>query len=169
MNLEDFTLLYDFNAWADRRTVDACAALSDAQFVQGLGSSFPSVRDTLAHIMLVEWVWLERWKGHGPDRYPPSAEFPDIAAIRAHWAEIESELLSYIASLKPEDLQKVIHHKTMAGAPQAQPLWQMLQHLVNHCTYHRGQIATMLRQLNAKAVGTDLIFYYREQALRAQP
>ena len=57
----------------------------------------------------------------------------------------------------------------MAGAPQAQPLWQMLQHLVNHCTYHRGQIATMLRQLGAKTLGTDLILYYREQALRAQP
>jgi uncharacterized damage-inducible protein DinB len=169
VSLEDLTLLYDFNTWANRRTLDACDALSDVQFVQDLGSSFASVRETLAHLMLVEWLWLERWKGHGPDRYPPSTEFPNLAAIRARWAQIESDLLSYIASLKPEDLHRVIHHKTMAGAPQAQPLWQMLQHLVNHGTYHRGQVATMLRQLGAKTLGTDLILYYREQALRAQP
>src|ERR1700722_7711712 len=169
MNVEDFRRLYDYNSWANHRTLESCAALNDEQFTRDLHSSFPSVRDTLAHIMLVEWLWLERWKGHGPDCYPPSTEFPNLAAIRARWAQIESDLLSYIASLKPEDLHRVIHHKTMAGAPQAQPLWQMLQHLVNHGRYHRGQIAPMLRQLGAKALGTDLIFYYREQALRAQP
>ncbi|HEY0704999.1 MAG TPA: DinB family protein [Candidatus Acidoferrales bacterium] len=168
MNVEDFTRLYDFNAWADRRTLDSCAALSDAQFLQDLGSSFPSVRDTLVHTMLVEWVWLERWKGNSPNTYPPSTDFPNLAAVRQRWTEIERDLLAYIAALKPDDICRVIHHITMAGAPQAQPLWQMLQHLVNHGTYHRGQVATMLRQLKARALGTDLIMYYREKAASAQ-
>jgi uncharacterized damage-inducible protein DinB len=48
--------------------------------------------------------------------------------------------------------------------PFAQPLWQCLQHVANHSTYHRGQITTMLRQLGAKPAGTDLIGFYRERA-----
>jgi uncharacterized damage-inducible protein DinB len=164
MDVQDAVNLYDFNAWADRRTLDACSVLDDAQFVQDLGNSFPSIRDTLVHVMLVEWVWLERWNNRAPDKYPPAAEFPNLTSVHTRWTEIERNLLAYVASLKSDDLQKVVHHKTMAGVPQAQPLWQMLQHLVNHGSYHRGQVATMLRQSKAKPSSTDLITFYRERA-----
>jgi uncharacterized damage-inducible protein DinB len=167
MNTEDFRLLYDYNSWANHRTLDACAALTEEQFTRDMGSSFRSVRDTLAHLMLVEWIWLERWNGRAPSSYPPSTDFPNLNAVRARWAEIELDLLKYIASLTPEDLQRVVHHKTMAGVPQAQPLWQMLQQVLNHATYHRGQVTTLLRQLGAKGVGTDLIMFYRERAAQA--
>ena len=132
MNVEDFRLLYDFNAWADHRTLEACAALNDEQFTRDLGSSYRSVRDTLVHIMLVEWLWLERWHGRSPTSYAANEEFPNLESVRARWPEIERDLLDYIASLTPEEVQRVVQHKTTAGVPQAQPLWQMLQHLVNH-------------------------------------
>ena len=167
MNVEDFANLYDYNSWANRRTLDSCAALRDAQFVQDLGSSFSSIRHTLVHIMLVEWVWFERWHGRAPEKYPAATEFPNLASLRGRWSQIERDLVTYIASLKSEDLLRVVHHKTMAGVPQAQPLWQMLQHLANHGTYHRGQIATMLRQLKAAPFSTDLIGFYRERAVSA--
>jgi uncharacterized damage-inducible protein DinB len=168
MNVKDVRSSYDFNGWANQRTLDACAALTEAQFVQDLGNSFPSIRDTLVHLMLVEWLWLERWNNRAPDKYPASTGFATLAAVRTRWAEIERDLLTYIASLTHEDLEKVVHHKTMAGVPQAQPLWQMLHHLANHQTYHRGQVATMLRQLKAKPASTDLIIFYRERAQKAQ-
>lgn len=168
MNVEDFRLLYDFNAWADHRTLEACAVLSPEQFTRDLGSSFRSVRDTLVHTMLVEWLWLERWHGRSPTSYAPNAEFPDVESVRARWLEIERDLLDYIASLTPADVQRVVQHKTTAGVPQAAPLWQMLQHVVNHGTYHRGQVATMLRQLGAKPTPIDLILFYRERAAQAK-
>jgi uncharacterized damage-inducible protein DinB len=164
MNAEDFRLLYDYNSWANHRTLDACSQLTDQQFTRDLGSSFRSVRDTLVHLMLVEWLWLERWHGRSPNSYAPTSEFPNVESARARWAEIDRNLLDYIASLTPEDVQRVVQHKTTAGVPQAAPLWQMLQHLANHGTYHRGQITTLLRQLGAKATGTDLIMFYRERA-----
>jgi uncharacterized damage-inducible protein DinB len=168
MNVEDFANLYDYEVWANSRSLDSCEPLTEAQFVQDLGNSFSSIRDTLVHMMLVEWVWLERWHNRSPDKYPATTEFPNLASVRTRWAGIENDLLAYIASLKSDDLQRIVHHKTMAGVPQAQPLWQMLQHLVNHGTYHRGQIATMLRQLKAKPAGTDLILFYRERAAKSQ-
>jgi uncharacterized damage-inducible protein DinB len=167
MNVEDFRLLYDYNSWANHRTLDACAAFSEEQFTRNLGSSFRSVRDTLAHICGVEWLWLERWHGRSHNALPPAAEFPNVASLRRRWDEVERNLLDYIASLTPEDIQRIIQHKTTQGVQQAAPLWQMLQHLVNHGTYHRGQVATMLRQLGAKSLSTDLILFYRERATKA--
>jgi uncharacterized damage-inducible protein DinB len=168
MNVEDFRRLYDYNSWANHRTLEACAALNDEQFTRDLHSSFRSVRDTLAHILLVEWLWLERWEGRSPDKFPPATDFPTLESARRRWAEVERNLLDYVAALKPEDIDRVIAHKTTAGAPQSAPLSQMLQHLVNHGTYHRGQVATMLRQLDAKPIGTDLIVFYRERAAQAK-
>lgn len=162
MNVEDFRVLYDYNAWANHRTLDSCAALDSEQFTRDLGSSFRSVRDTLVHIGGAEWIWLERWHGRAPQGMPQASEFPDLESVRRRSSEIESNLLDYVASLTPENLLRVVQFKTMAGTTMAQPLWQCLQHLVNHGTYHRGQITTLLRQLGAKPVGTDLIGYYRQ-------
>ncbi|MDE3108651.1 MAG: DinB family protein [Acidobacteriota bacterium] len=167
MNLEDIRLLYDFNAWANNRTLDACAALTPEQLTRDLGSSFKSVRDTLAHIYGAQWIWLERWHGRIPSGLPSAADFPDLEVLRRRFAEIDRNLVDYAASLTSDDLQRAISYKTTAGSPQTQPLWQMLQHLANHGTYHRGQIAAMLRQLGTKASSTDLIGFYRERAAKA--
>jgi uncharacterized damage-inducible protein DinB len=164
MNVEDFRRLYDYNSWANHRALEACAQLSEEQFTRDLSSSFRSVRDTLVHIFLVEWLWLERWHGRSPNKYPPATDFPNLESVRHRWAEVERNLLDYVTSLTKEDLDRVIPHTTTAGVPQAAPLWQMLQHLANHGTYHRGQVATMLRQLDAKPIATDLIFFHRERA-----
>ena len=163
MNIQDFCTLYEFDSWANHRVLDACAALSDEQFMRDLGNSFPSVRDTLFHICGAEWIWLERFHGRTPTALPNATDYPNLESVRRRWVEIERDMLDYVASLTPEDLQRVLHSKTLAGVPISQPLWQCLQHLANHSTYHRGQITTMLRQLGAKPVGTDLIAFYRER------
>jgi uncharacterized damage-inducible protein DinB len=167
MNVEDFRLLYDYNTWANQRTLGACAALDDEQFTRDLGSSFRSVRDTLVHIAGAQWIWLERWHGRSPNAALVARDFPNLEAVRRRSAELERDLLDYVASLTPEDLQRVIAYTTMAGVAGRQPLWQMLQHLANHSTYHRGQVTTMLRQLGSKPTGTDLTTFYREREPQA--
>ena len=167
MNVEDFRQLYEYNSWANRRTLEACAALNDEQFTRDLGSSFRSIRDTLAHVCEVEWLWLERWRGHSQTSIRPGSDFPTFDSLRRRWDEVEASLASYVKALKPEDIARVIEHKTTKGVPQSAPHWQMLQHLVNHGTYHRGQVATLLRQLGSTPISTDLIFYYRERASKA--
>jgi len=167
MTAEDIRNLFEYNSWANHRSLESCAALSDEQFTRDLGSSFKSVRDTLAHNCDVEWLWLERFHGRSHSALPPVAKYADLAALRARWEDVERDLTDFIASLTDADLARVYEFKTMSGAAQAQPGWQMLQHLANHGTYHRGQIATMLRQLGAKGQGTDMIIFYRDRAARA--
>jgi uncharacterized damage-inducible protein DinB len=168
MNIEDVRTLYDYNAWANNRAVEACAAIAPEQFTRDLASSFNSLRDTLAHIYGAEWVWLERWHGRTPTGLPPSTDFPDFETTQRRLTDIDRNLVDYVASLNAGDLQRVHEIKTTAGALYSHPLWQMLQHLANHGTYHRGQVTTMLRQLGAKAVGTDMILFYRERAAQAK-
>jgi uncharacterized damage-inducible protein DinB len=159
--------LFSYDAWANRRMLEACAALSHEQFTRDLGSSFRSVRDTLAHIMGAQWLWLERFRGRSPALLPSGDQFGDLPSLRARWAEFESELLSYVNGLSAADLERSFDYRDTKGNPHSNLLWQTLQHLANHGTYHRGQVTTLLRQLGAKAVSTDLIGFYRERAAQA--
>ena len=163
MNPQHFRRLYDYNAWANRRTLESCVALAPAQFTRPLGSSFSSVRDTLVHILQGEWFWHERWLGRSPAAVPTVQPYPDVAGVREQWKPIESSILGFVNSRTAEDLERVLHYRTTEGHANSQPLWQMLQHLANHGSYHRGQITTLLRQLGAAPAATDLILYYREQ------
>ena len=163
MNVEDFQLLYDYNSWANLRTLDSCVQLSGEQFTRDLKSSFTSVRDTLVHIVSAEWIWLERWHGRAPTAFPNPHDYPDLDSVRRRFSEIDRNLVDYTASLTGDDLQRVVSFKRVTGEAFAQPLWQFLHQVANHGTYHRGQIATMLRQLGAKATSTDLLIFYRER------
>lgn len=162
MTIEEVRNLYAYNSWANRRVLEACAALPPAQFTQDLHSSFPSVRDTLSHIMLAEWLWLERWNGRSAGF--PSSDFRDFSSIRTHWNKVEADLNAFIEELSTEDLDRVVDYRNTKGHPFSSIMWQMLQHVVNHGTYHRGQVVAMLRQLGATPVATDLIAFYRERS-----
>jgi uncharacterized damage-inducible protein DinB len=163
MTPEEIRVLYEYDAWANHRLLDAVAALTQEQFTRDMGSSFPSVRDTLAHIMGGQWIWLERWQGRTPKSLPATEDFPDLASLRKRWAVIEADLLAFVRGLTPERIAAVNEYKTLTAGTFSCPLGHMLQHLVNHGTYHRGQVTTMLRQLGAKSVSTDLSFFYRER------
>jgi uncharacterized damage-inducible protein DinB len=167
MTAEQIRALYDFNAWANARTLEPCAALSKEQFLQNNGSSFPSVRDTLTHIYGAEWIWLERWQGRRPGGLPKPEDFADLPALRAAWDKTARELLDFAYARTQEQLLAAQTVYTLDGTPYTHPLWQMMQHLVNHGSYHRGQIAAFLRQLGHKPQPTDLIRYYREHAAAA--
>ena len=167
MKPEEMSLLYDFNAWANHRSMEAASALTPEQFTKPLGSSFSSVRDTLAHICGAEWIWLERFQGRSPSSLPDASQFPDVASLQARWDELEGRLLKFVHGLTQEDLDRVLEYKTLKFGVYQNPLWQSLQHVVNHGSYHRGQVTTMLRQHGAQPILTDLMHYYRERSVSA--
>src|SRR5216684_9425047 len=167
MSPQEMQLLYDYNAWANRRVLAAAEPLTAEQFLRQTGSSFSSLRDTLAHIYAAEWVWLERFQGRSPAALPDAAKFPDVISLRGRWLEHEARLLAFVRGLTQSDLDREMEYKTLKFGTYCNPLWQSMQHLVNHGTYHRGQVTTLLRQLGAKPMLTDLIHFYRERAVAA--
>jgi len=162
--IDELRELFAYNRWANHRILDAAAKLSAEALDKDLGSSFPSVRATLAHILSAEWVWLSRWKGTSPTGVPDSWDLSTLDSIRKRWAEVEREQQEFIDALGEDDLRRAVSYRNIKGQPFTSTMAQMLRHVVNHSTYHRGQVVTMLRQLGAEAVSTDLITYYREYA-----
>jgi uncharacterized damage-inducible protein DinB len=167
MDIETLRTLFEFNSWADKRTLESCATLAREQFTRDLNSSFHSVRDTLVHIFGAERLWLERWQGQMPTALPWAPNFPDHSSVSVRWSEVDRDLRQFVAGVTQEDVNRSFEVRTTSGGLYTQPLWQMMQHLANHGSYHRGQVATMLRQLGEEPPATDLILFYRERA--AQP
>lgn len=163
MSPEEFLELYDYNAWANRRSVGSAEKLTSEQFTRPMGSSFSSVRDTFVHIYGAEWIWLERFQGRSPSAMPGLNEFPDLASLRETWAELDERLIAFAASLTQSGLNGVFEYRTLRFGVHAHPLWQLMLHLINHGTYHRGQATTLLRQLGAQPVLLDLMHFYRER------
>ena len=129
-----------------------------------MGGSFASLRGTLAHVYGAEWIWLERWRGLSPRSLPFSLDFPDVERIRTRWQDVEREQREFLDALDPARLAEVISYVNLKGETFAYPLRRMLQHVVNHSSYHRGQIATLLRQLGATPLSTDLLLYDDERS-----
>jgi uncharacterized damage-inducible protein DinB len=167
MTPEEIRSLYDYNAWANHRSLDAASALTAEQFTKSLGNSFSSVRDTLAHVYGAEWVWLERFQGRSPSSLPDTTQFADVAGLQERWSEHETRLLNFVRGLKQSDLDRVLEYKTLKFGVYRNPLWESMQHVVNHGSYHRGQVTTLLRQLGAQPIATDLMHFYRERSTAA--
>jgi len=165
MTPDEVRTLLDYHYWARDRLLDAVSDLSAEQFTRDMGNSFRSVRDTLVHLHWAEWIWYSRWQGESSTALPPVERFPDAASVGTAWRELEAQIRAYFAPLDDRGLNRVIEYKSTAGVPGASVLWQMLQHVVNHASYHRGQVTTMIRQLGATPPKSmDLIAFYRERS-----
>jgi uncharacterized damage-inducible protein DinB len=164
MNIAESRTLLDYHYWARDRLLDAVEKLAPEQFTRGMGSSFASVRDTLAHIYGAEWIWYMRWMGESPPSLPKADAFTDVPTVRSIWKHHEAKMRALLDSLDETGLLRVIEYRNTEGQTFASVFWHMLQHVVNHATYHRGQITTLLRQLGATPPQSmDLIAYYRER------
>ncbi len=131
-----------------------------------MGNSFASVRDTLVHIYSAEWIWLSRWRGQSPTSPMAADQWPDLGALTTAWRDVEAGTRAFLDAAGEDGISRVIEYRLISGQPGRSPFGQMLQHVVNHGTYHRGQITTLLRQLGvAPPKSTDLITFYRERQL----
>jgi uncharacterized damage-inducible protein DinB len=162
-------LLIDFHYWARDRVLAAVDALTPEQYERPMGNSFSSIRDTLNHIYQAEWIWYSRWNGVSPTSFPAD-QLPDVATLRARWSEIERNVRAVLVAAGEPGLSRIIEYRLMSGKEGASPLWQMVVHVVNHATYHRGQATTLLRQLGAvPPKSTDMIAWFRETAAASSP
>jgi len=162
MDVTDIRRLCRYDAWANARFLRVVEGLTEEQVTRSLTSSFPTVLHTLAHIVASGWIWVERWEGRTPTASPDWVRAPSLPVLRGQLADVEARLDRYLSSLTPEALARPFTWRRLNGEQVSARLGDVLVHLVNHGTYHRGQLTTMIRQVGGTPPGTDFSSFAAE-------
>lgn len=155
---DSYAALVGYTQWADRQLLEACAALTPEQYTRELGGSFPSMQSTVAHLAGAAKLWSLRVAGEPYGGLLPSADIPDVPTAQARLAEAYA-VFARIAPEWEKAPAEIFRFRNIAGVDKAVVRWMVFRHIVNHGTYHRGQIANMLRQLGVKPPSTDLLYW----------
>jgi uncharacterized damage-inducible protein DinB len=159
MRMDECRELFTYDEWANGRTFTALAELTKEEWAREVGGSFGSIRGTAAHLVGAEWVWLERWRGATPEHPPQWLTDPTVVQLREVLSKIEADRGAWLAPLSDADLGERREYRLLDGTRRSARLAIQLRHLVNHSTYHRGQLATLLRMVGKVPPGTDLVLW----------
>jgi len=165
MTPADILDLFRYNTWANERIVSSLVRLPVDAITQDQGGCFPSILDTFAHVVSAEWIWLERWRGINPTSAPDWVKLADLSMLVQQLHDVEAKRGAFLAGLSDRDLGSTCSFKLLSGKVASHSLQDLLVHVANHSTYHRGQIASMLRRLGVPPTSTDFIIYRSEGQL----
>src|SRR5689334_2308112 len=151
-----------YSGWASRKVLEAALALSPEDRDKPMGVSHESIAKTLTHIYFADAIWYSRI---ADPRYPvPSHDaLPSFAFVVEEWPRLQAKWAAWAAAAGDADIARQVPFKSRFIGDAGLPAWQIVMHVVNHGTLHRGQIVGMLRQLGVKPPATDIMFYYYEQ------
>jgi len=155
-----------YTAWANRVFFDALAKLPEEELVAQRPILFGSILRTLNHVYAMSWVWRCHLEGVPHDlttRNPPDA--PPFAELREKQAALDAWYIQYAEGMDAARLTEIVDFTFIGGGEGSMSREDILLHVVNHTTYHRGHAAGLMYQIPAMPPTTDLPVFLREQAL----
>jgi uncharacterized damage-inducible protein DinB len=152
-----------YSGWASRKVLEAALALPPEDRAKPMSVSHESIANTLAHIYFADAIWYSRI---ADPSYPvPSHDaLPSLDFVIGEWPRLQAKWEAWADAATDADLARQVAFKSRFVGNGGLPAWQIVTHVVNHATLHRGQIVSMLRQLGVKPPATDILFFYYEQA-----
>lgn len=158
-----FKELAQYNLWANQKISAWCHQISEEQWKMPLVSSFNSLAETVLHILGAEDVWYQRMKKVENPVWLPFEFKGSKESMLDLWLATSQQLIDFTNDIEADQLNEMLDYKRINGEAFSQPYREVLAHVFNHSTYHRGQIITLLRQLGFNDVSsTDLLLYYRK-------
>ncbi|MGA2741712.1 MAG: DinB family protein [Bryobacteraceae bacterium] len=150
----------DYNTWASKLLVEAAGVLTHEELTRDFGTGDKSVLGTLVHLFEADRGWLARLKGEAAGSYP-AGEGYQLAVLENDWSPLRRQWQEWAGTLTDEAAQVEVFYTDRRGNPWRQPLNQLVLHVVNHGTHHRGQVAGFLRAMGHVPPKLDLDGYYR--------
>jgi uncharacterized damage-inducible protein DinB len=148
----------EYSFYASEAVLKSLRSVKEEDLLRNLGNSHGGLLDSLVHIFQADRVWLSRVLGDPLPALAKSGESWTLDTLHSAWREVAAQWLAWAGSL--DDAEAKLAYRNLRGEPFEMPLWQVVFHVVNHGTYHRGQITTMLRQLGYTPAPTDLHTFY---------
>jgi len=165
MTIQEIKRLFAYNAWANNRVFEALAKIPESEYLRDLKSSHASLGGTMIHLVGAEKIWLSRLIGKPEASLLGLQDAPTLESLKSTWEDVAARIARFLAKLDDRGLQKQLAYTTTEGKKFSNSNEQILQHVVNHSSYHRGQIAALMRQVSAEPVNTDLIAFFRHTGL----
>jgi uncharacterized damage-inducible protein DinB len=159
--IDQLRLHLSYSAWASRKLLEAASTLSPPELTRDFKTADHSVLETLVHIFAGDRVWYKRVKGISYTSFIEDGD-RSLEALIPRWKEVQLSWQQLIGEETDESVGRKISYRDLKGNPYETPLWQIVLHVVNHATHHRGQVSGFLRALGHTPPSTDLIYYYRE-------
>jgi uncharacterized damage-inducible protein DinB len=160
-----FSMIARYNAWANARLYAMAGTLPDEEYRRDVRVFFKSLHGTLNHLLVADRIWMRRLTGSGahPDKLN-AILFEDFASLHAARTSEDRRIVEFVESLRPEDLDKSCDYRTLNASPQNQPIVEILAHLFNHQTHHRGQAHAILTILGVEEPDPlDLLLMQRSE------
>jgi uncharacterized damage-inducible protein DinB len=160
---DDLIALYAYNRWANDRVVEAARALTPEQYVQEPVPGWTSIRASLVHIAGATDLWARRLQGEPVTKIVVEAEVPALEDAVRLLASGQDAFERILAVQTPDQLAAIWTSRDPRGVERRMPYWAAYRHVVNHATYHRGQIASKLKRFGVTPPVTDFVFWAVEQ------
>jgi len=154
---DEILALYTYNEWANERLLGSLRELPEADYVREMGGGWPSVRATFVHIAGATDAWAERFLGQDVLELPKESALPKLEDAARVLKSAQEKHRAHLKTLTRENLERAFSWKNLSGEVKTAPFGIVVRHVVNHQTYHRGQIASMLRRLGHKPPATDMV------------
>ncbi len=148
-----------YSQWTTDRSIEAVGPLTVEERNRYIYTSHHGVLGTLVHIYQADRIWLSRLDGSPRLTLADFNETFTLETLAVTWTKIHADLQSWAGALTDDAVTGTLKYVNIQGHPYELPVWQVILHVVNHASYHRGQITAMLRQLNHKPTVTDLAAY----------
>jgi uncharacterized damage-inducible protein DinB len=162
MNAKEITELFDYNLWANTRLFEAAAQLSTEQYLQDCKSSHGGIHGTLTHIVGAQKLWISRWRGTPENTILQGNDVSTLLDLISIWERVSSDTAEFLSSMNDQKVQEEFTITTTQGKKFVNTFQEMMLHLINHSSTHRGQVNAMIRQLGIRPPQIDLITYYRQ-------
>lgn len=161
-----FVMMAEYNAWANERLYEMARRLSDEQYRQDVGAYFKSLHGTLNHIMTADLIWMRRLTGDGDHPNKLNAiVFDDLMSLSAARQREDQRIIDFVETLSDAELEETLDYRMLNGMSEKQRRREVLAHLFNHQTHHRGQAHAVLTMLGMPEPDPlDLLIMQRERA-----
>lgn len=147
--------------WATQLLLDAATTLTPEELSRDFATADRSVLGTLIHIFRADRIWFARVSGEALEN-PKDPADESLAALRERWPVLLDRWVDWVDHQSQQDLEKTCIYHDLRGKPWTTPYWQIVLHLVNHQTHHRGQVSGFIRSLGHTPPSLDLARYYRQ-------
>jgi len=151
----------DYTRWASARLVEAAGSLSADDLTRDFGTADKSVLGTLVHVFAADRIWMARIRGDVPARFIQPELDMHLSVLQSDWPPLLDQWTAWVSGLSDESIAAKVAYKDIKGNEYETPAWQIVLHVVNHGTHHRGQVSGFLRAMGHKPPVLDLIAYYR--------